>query len=417
MQCSLYHDLQIEAAVAGRWVFELGAAGLIVAGVALWRNRPRLAGVLALAAIAVSAPSYALIGQVPLFPGLYVLSLVAVPVWLRLTDTSTIWSVVLLGSLILAASWIAAWAFAPAAYDLIERTRVVAIVAIAIAGIAQASGRIVSVDGSTDPPRALDAVAALAAGAWAVAVLLLPVIPEWVGAVVAAGGVVAYLAVRDRVGGLLNRLNVAEARQRATLQALEAERSRVARDLHDVPLQELAAVIHRLDRQPGTAPETEQLRRIAGHLRNVTTSLRPPVLDDVGLGAAMAEFEARTDLGEALVRVTVEDRTGVEPGSRPPPNVELAVFRIVQEAIANAQNHAESTIIDVEGVIAPNQLRVGVKDNGRGISEKSAAVAARAGRLGLASMRERAAAIGATLSVSRAPVGKGTSVVIEWSGR
>lgn len=418
MHCSLYHDLQIQSALAARWIFELVAIGLVAAAVAMWRRRPRLAGVLGLAAIGVSAPTYALLGHVPLFPALYAASLIAPPIWLRLTGTHAAWNVILFGALLLAASWIAAWIWAPGAYDVVDRTRVMAMIGILIAGSAVASGRITRVEAPTMRERVFDALAGIAAVAWAVAVWSLSVVPLWVAAVVSVLGVIAYLALRNRIGGLLSRVNLAELGQRATLQALEAERSRVARDLHDVPLQELAAVIHRLDKQPGTASEAARLREIAGHLRDVTVSLRPPVLDDVGLGAALAEFaERRAPDGGSSIRVTLDDRTSIDPGSRPPADVELAVFRIVQEALVNAQRHAESSLIEVGGVVARDHLRVAVTDDGRGIDDKAAALAAGVGRLGLASMRERAAAIHATLTLSSAPGGAGTSIIVEWNGR
>lgn len=413
--CTVYHELQVQHALAARWKFELVAAGLVGAGLALWRGRPRLAGLLAVAAIAISAPTYALLGQVPLFPTLYAAALLAPPIWLRFTGTHSAWNVIVIGALLLAASWVAAWTSASTGYELMERTRVLAAIGIVIGGAAVASGWIARVEAPTVRERIVDAAAATAAVIWAVAVWSLHLIPEWVAAVVAAVGVLAYFAFRNRIGDLLARVNLAELAQRATVQALEAERSRVARDLHDVPLQELAAVIHRLDSRPGAASEADRLREIAEYLRDVTVSLRPPILDDVGLGAALADLAGRRADQGSPVHIRLDDRTGIDRSSRPPAQVELAVFRILQEALANAQRHADSSVIEVGGVVARDHLRVAVTDDGSGIDERAAAQAARAGRIGLASMRERATAIGATLTVSSASRGRGTCVIVEWS--
>lgn len=416
--CFFYHDLQVQGAVAWRWWIDTAAGIVVIFGLLTWRRAPRLAGLLALAAIAISAPAYALLGQAPLFPALYVVSLVAPASWLRLTSPHRLWTLTLIGVLVLAATWLIAWSALPAVYDVVAIFRQLVIVGTITAGVLVATGWIALVDAPVARDRTVDAGVSLAVIAWAAAAWWFLVVPHWAAAVVAGIALAAYFALRHRLRSLLARVTSAELGQRATLQALEAERSRVARDLHDVPLQELTAVIHRLDKRRGAAAETERLREIAGHLRNVSMSLRPPVLDDVGLGAALSEMANRhTDDGDAPICVELDDRTEIDPGSRPPADVELAVFRIVQEAITNALRHARASLIVVGGVIGRERLRVTVSDDGRGIDPQSAALAQRVGRLGLLSMRERAAAIGATLSVTPAPGGSGTSICVEWSGQ
>jgi signal transduction histidine kinase len=418
--CVIYHDLLPQSALAWRWWIETLAAILVIIGLVTWRQRPRLAGLLAIAAIAFSAPTYAWLGQVPLFPALYAASVVAPPLWLRLTGTHRLWTILLIGAAVVGAVWIIAWVALPDIYDVAEVARQLAIVVAVTAGIAVLSGRIVLVDVPIARDRIVDAAVVFAVIGWLAATWSFgsPSAPDLVAAVLAGVAVVAYFALRHRLRGLLARVTSAEFGQRATLQALEAERSRVARDLHDVPLQELTAIIHRLDSKPEVASETARLREIAGHLREVSVSLRPPVLDDVGLGAALAELADRhADDGGAPIRISLDDQTRIDPDSRPPADVELAVYRIVQEALTNAQRHARASGIVIGGVIGRERLRVTVADDGRGIDRQSVALAERAGRLGLASMRERAAAIGAVLTVSPATDGSGTLVGVEWSGR
>jgi signal transduction histidine kinase len=417
-ECVAYNDVATQFKVLERWRFEILAAILAIAGLATWRRRPRVAGLLALTAIAMSAPTYALLGQVSLFPALYLASLVAPAAWLRLTSDDRRWSTLLVGFSTLAVAWLIAWVDVPALYDFVEIARVLAVIGSVAAGIVIASGWIAVVDTPVTRDRTVDAGVSVAAIGWAAAAWWFGVVSGWVAAVVTGIALIGYFAFRRRLRTLLARVTFAELGQRATLQALEAERSRVARDLHDVPLQELTAVIHRLDQRPEAATETARLREVAGHMREVSVSLRPPVLDDVGLGAALADLaERRADDGGTPVRITLDDQTGIVPSSRPPPDVELAVFRIVQEALANAQRHAQATLIVVDGVIGADHLRVTVEDDGRGVDRHAIELAQRAGRLGMASMRERAAAIGANFSLSSAPGGVGTLVSVEWSGR
>lgn len=416
-QCFHYLVQQTHGSIAFRWWIETIAGVIVMLGLLTWRRAPRLAGLLALAAIAISAPTYALMGQVPLFPTLYVVSLVAPVSWLRLTSSHRLWSMLLIGIVVLAVAWIFAWWAVPSIYDFAELGRLSAMLATLTAGILVASGWIALADTASARDRAVDAGVSFAIIGWAAAVWWFGVAPDEVAATVTVIALAAYFALRHRLRSLLTRVTFAELGQRATLRALEAERSRVARDLHDVPLQELTAVIHRLDKRRGAAAETEQLREIAGHLRNVSMSLRPPVLDDVGLGAALAEMANRhIDDGGAPVQIDLDDRTEIDPGSRPPADVELAVFRIAQEAITNALRHARASLIVVGGVIGRERLRVTVSDDGRGIDPQSVALAQRAGRLGMLSMHERATAIGATLSVAPGPGGSGTSISVEWSG-
>ena len=97
-----------------------------------------------------------------------------------------------------------------------------------------------------------------------------------------------------------------------------------------------------------------------------------------------------------------------------PSEVELAVYRIVQEAIANAQRHSGGTRVTVSGVLALDRLELSIADDGRGLTERAIREAQRAGHLGVASMRQRAAAIGAALDILPAPR-SGTSVRVAWS--
>jgi len=225
--------------------------------------------------------------------------------------------------------------------------------------------------------------------------------------------ILAVPAWRRWFAARAERTLLADVRDHARLEATETERAHLARELHDVPLQELAGVIRRLELLPEARAETDQLRAVAAQLRGVATELRPPVLDDLGLAPAL-EFLAETASTD-LVTVTaeVEDRTSLEPGGRPPVEVELAVFRIAQEAVANACRHAQANNVRLRGEVSPGRVALAVTDDGRGLDEAEARAASRHGRLGLASIRRRAEAIDAEVDISGSPAG--TRVAVRWA--
>ncbi|HEX5451567.1 MAG TPA: hypothetical protein VFW86_04190, partial [Candidatus Limnocylindrales bacterium] len=127
--------------------------------------------------------------------------------------------------------------------------------------------------------------------------------------------------------------------RRATLQrdvvvaAMEAERSRLAADLHDEALQDLTLLVRRLD-AAGDAEGAEMARHVADRLRAICGDLRLPILDDLGAGPALEWLVERIErISGGEVRLERADPV------RPPPDVELAIFRVAQEALANAVRH------------------------------------------------------------------------------
>jgi signal transduction histidine kinase len=258
--------------------------------------------------------------------------------------------------------------------------------------------------------RLLDAGAAvtivLAAGALTISLgLPLPIVASAVGVVVAV-----YVGLRTGLGRLLDRMLLAEVRERAAVQAAEAERARLSRELHDDPLQALAGVIHRLERAPNTEAERAALRTVAAHLRDVATELHPPVLDDLGLIAAIEAL--RPSDSSVDINISVAG-SGYQRAQRPPPEVEIATYRIVQEAIANAIAHSGCRCIRVTGTVGRDEVVIDVADDGRGVSGRDIEAAMRAGHIGVASMRRRADAIDARMT-HRSVAGTGTTVSLRW---
>jgi len=202
------------------------------------------------------------------------------------------------------------------------------------------------------------------------------------------------------------------------LMAREEERTAIAREIHDVLGQTLTAL--KMDvawigvRSPADAPAA--LRQRLGAMarliddtvvtvRRIATSLRPGVLDDLGLAAAVEwqahEFEHRTGIHCAL-------RTSVDDAALDP-LLSTALFRIFQESLTNVARHSRASGVSVTLEHSGTDLVLEVRDDGVGIT---AAAAANTRSIGLTGMRERAQLVGGGLSISGA-AGAGTTVRVQ----
>ena len=189
--------------------------------------------------------------------------------------------------------------------------------------------------------------------------------------------------------------------------AAETERARLAADLHDDALQQLTMLVRTLD-EAGNTDAANEAREVATKLRSVVGDLRLPILDDLGAGAALEWLVERIEpLAGGPVKLERSD------ASRPPANVELAVFRVAQEALANAIKHGNPPIAVRYDVNADGRVTLAIDDAGSGIGEEAAEEAPRQGHFGLVNMQQRAEQIGGLLDVRRWPTG-GTRVALEW---
>ena len=193
----------------------------------------------------------------------------------------------------------------------------------------------------------------------------------------------------------------------------EEERRRLRRDLHDGLGAQLAGLIVQagvlrglVRRDPEAAEQLVdelrgELRTAIADIRRLVYGLRPPALDDLGLAGALERLAERSEADG--LRVTVEVRTEAGAGGPLPAAVEVAVFRIVQEALTNVVRHASASTCEVCVGVGPDDVAVEVVDDGCGLPDN------RRSGVGLHSMRERAAEMGGTCRVEPAP-GGGTRV-------
>jgi len=223
--------------------------------------------------------------------------------------------------------------------------------------------------------------------------------------------IVVWLIVVPIVGRLVLRplgmVAASAQRQRdLVVAATEAERMRIAADIHDEALQDLTMLVRRLD-AAGDTSNADAARDIAERLRAICGDLRLPVLDDLGVGPALEWLCGRLGAGSASVEL---DRATDE--SRLPADVELAVFRIAQEALSNAVRHGEPPVV-VRYRADADRVELTVEDNGSGIPGGAAELAERTGHMGLMNMTQRAEAVGAALQIGRRSEG-GTRVALTW---
>jgi signal transduction histidine kinase len=206
--------------------------------------------------------------------------------------------------------------------------------------------------------------------------------------------------------------------------AQEAERARVARDLHDQIGQSLTSVLLGLRLVDGTlateAPDLDDARahtaevralvaQALDEVRRIAFDLRPTVLDDVGLVAALRRLAS-----DHIERhgITVELRlVGLDDDTRLPSELETVVYRVVQEALTNVARHAAASRADVVLSVEGHRVQATVVDDGMGFTVGDHELAS----LGLAGMRERASLVGGRLDIISG-LGEGTTIVLKVPG-
>ncbi|GIU97501.1 MAG: hypothetical protein KatS3mg013_1304 [Actinomycetota bacterium] len=204
---------------------------------------------------------------------------------------------------------------------------------------------------------------------------------------------------------------------RRTNAAIEAERNRIARDLHDGPVQGVSAaslsleaallMIKAGDVERGIEVLTKiraELAQEADALRRLMAGLRPPVLEERGLVPAIRDALARFGAERGIETSFTSSIT-----ESVPTDLETLAYRVVQEALSNAAKHAEAHHVSVVVEADRGALRVEVRDDGVGFDASAVREFLREGRVGLASMRERVELASGTFTVLSSP-GRGTTI-------
>lgn len=203
---------------------------------------------------------------------------------------------------------------------------------------------------------------------------------------------------------------------RAALRAAEEERKRLALEIHDDVAQRLAALLLRVRlasetetaerREALLAELREQLVDTAAALHRVARGLRPPALSEAGLEAAI-----RADVRSRLAETDLDVELDLDAvGELLDEDQKLVLYRILQEAISNVVRHADASTLTVEIRRDGERVLADVGDDGRGFVVEEVDVMS--GRLGILGMRERAASVGAAISIE-SELGTGTRVGVE----
>jgi two-component system NarL family sensor kinase len=211
-----------------------------------------------------------------------------------------------------------------------------------------------------------------------------------------------------------------EYAQRIT-QVQEEERKRIAYELHDDTAQYLSILKLQLDslihsgkiQDPEVIKKLGYLEKDAGRavddVRRYSHELRPGVLDHLGLRAALEQLA--DDINKLIQINAVLEVEGEE--LKLSDNIKLGLFRIAQEALSNARKHSKAKDVFIKLSFTDSMVKLTVADNGVGFEVSGAAVrSSLKGSLGLMSMQERAALIGADLKIESKP-GAGTTITAE----
>jgi signal transduction histidine kinase len=197
---------------------------------------------------------------------------------------------------------------------------------------------------------------------------------------------------------------------RRVVEAQELERKRLARELHDETGQALTSILlglRSLEEGPAAAQVRELVVSTLQDVRRLAVELRPKALDDFGLVPALERL-LDTFREQSGLTVELEARIGAE---RLPPEVETALYRIVQEALTNIVKHAAARHVSVTLTLKAASVVAVVEDDGEGFAPGEVTTTSDGG-LGIVGMRERVALLGGRLEIESSP-GAGTTLVVE----
>lgn len=232
------------------------------------------------------------------------------------------------------------------------------------------------------------------------------------GTLSAMAATVAGTLVRFRAAETIESLRRTSTRR--LVEAQERERALVAADIHDGVLQQLGATAIRLELAQSRVEQhdiatasaiiadgTKEIRACARELRALLMELRPQVLDDIGLNAALSELGRHVEGVQVTVDSELPENLGTE--------FSITIFRIVQEALTNIQKHAHARNAQVSVELQDDAIVIDITDDGVGYEGATAGPSAEGSHFGLLGMRERAQMFGGSFTISGAS-GRGTEI-------
>jgi signal transduction histidine kinase len=243
---------------------------------------------------------------------------------------------------------------------------------------------------------------------------------------IAVSNMLLVKTLRDRLDEIRASRETLMRVERQLLRTREEERARLARDLHDGPVQSLIGLNMQLGMlMQGTPPVLNtplveamnamrgEVKGLLSELRAVCAELRPPLLDTLGLGAALRtlanEWSAQQDIA-VHIELPPDAALRSLPGE-----VAVNLYRIVQEALSNVARHASArqVALCLTCDSAASSVELSVRDDGQGFEPAALHPPAGSDHLGLLGMQERAALIGGEWKLESAP-GQGTTVSVFW---
>ncbi|MBN2149410.1 MAG: hypothetical protein JW726_18625 [Anaerolineales bacterium] len=246
--------------------------------------------------------------------------------------------------------------------------------------------------------------------------------------------------LRQQIEQIRRSRDLVTQTQQRLLRSREEERARLARELHDGPIQALVSLnlqlglllvpLENVQAAPPFAPSVDgaaeisaslqemrgEVRGLLTQLRQVCADLRPPMLDALGLGAALralvAEWSTQNNIEAHLEALPDTELTSL------PGEISVNLYRIVQQALSNISRHAQASLVQVTlfHIDAPpptGALELCIQDNGQGFILPPAHELTAQGHFGLVGIQERAALIGGQISIQSSP-GQGARICVTW---
>jgi signal transduction histidine kinase len=230
------------------------------------------------------------------------------------------------------------------------------------------------------------------------------------------GGIAEIRSLQSRLAEMADNLQKARQSLRSYIgsitRGVEDERMRLSREIHDETLQSLIVLKHRMQSDTGVdeAENPKLVQEVVNNLRGIVRGLRPVILEDLGLVAALENLSnlSKQEMGIPVLLTVIGEET------RHANDIELAFYRIAQESLMNIKAHSQATAAEIILKFEQKTLSMQIKDNGQGFTVPDQLDdMVRDGHFGLIGMMERAGLINASIQFISNPV-TGTLIIVRY---